>query len=74
MKLYRCGWCGRPTNEYGNVLNEFDPNDYEDKENDVWRVQGDCCKHEQDKQRERMIVTRDMAMDAGDLSLEGTEY
>lgn len=70
MKLYRCGWCGSACNEYGSMLNEFNPADYENPDNDVERVQGDCCQHEQDANRERMRVTRDMAIDTGDSSLE----
>ena len=32
-------------------------------------VHGNCCVHEQHQQT--IIVTKDMAIDAGDLSLEG---
>lgn len=73
MKLYRCGWCGHPCNEYGNPISDFNIVDYEDIANEVEMVHGDCCAHIQNNQSERMRVTRDMAIDAGDLSLEG-EY
>lgn len=72
MKLYRCGWCGHPTNNYGNPLNEFNITDYEDSANEVDLVPGVCCEDKQQEQRVR--VTRDMAIDAGDLSLEGESY
>lgn len=71
-KLYRCGWCGSPCNCYGNVLNYFNQADYENPNNIIEQVPGDCCQHKQDEQR--MRVTRDMAIDAGDLSLEGELY
>jgi hypothetical protein len=36
-------------------------------------VHGNCCVHEQN-QRQTIIVTRDMAIDAGDMSLDGQEW
>jgi hypothetical protein len=71
MKTYRCGYCGNPCDENGISL----PPDVfkmwtEDQWNNAEAVQGYCCLHEQES-KQRMRVTRDMAIDACDLSLEG---
>lgn len=71
-KIYRCGWCGFPTDESGNYLY----GNKAQKAFDIIEKYGDYrthktngnCSH-QDMNRNR--VTRDMAIDAGDLSLEG---
>jgi hypothetical protein len=67
-KFYRCGYCGHPTNKDGEPL---------DSESlKLWReefaelVHGYCCLGEQN-QRQTTIVTREMASDSGDPSLEG---
>ena len=71
-KIYRCGWCGTPTDKIGrtlhgttfkrvvNIIEKYGDNHTE-------KTHGDCCRHEGNIQR----VTKDMAIDAGDLSLEG---
>lgn len=73
-KIYRCGWCGHPTNEKGQTLQG---NDFKKAVNIIEKygdgrtekTHGDCCVREQTENR--MQVTRDMAIDAGDPNLEG---
>ena len=73
MKHYRCGYCGTPTNEQGEPLSVGECNELtEEQLNNAELVQGYCCYEEQ--QDKYIIVTRDMAMDAGDLSLEGERW
>lgn len=71
-KVYRCGWCGTPTNQNGTTLHgqAFEKvvriiDTYGDGHTE--KTHGDCCRYEGNAQK----VTRDMAIDAGDLSLEG---
>lgn len=75
-KIYRCGWCGCFTNKNGQVLElvMFKKADrIVEKYGDIKtvRVTGECCYNEQ-KGKPMVQVTRDMAIDAGDRSLEGT--
>jgi hypothetical protein len=58
-KLERCGACG---------AFQSDPEEYTEEEQDNAELVHCGCE------RERQYVTRDMAIDAGDLSLEGTIY
>ena len=76
-KLYRCGWCGFPTKETGECLTgeQFEKADKiiaEYGDGHTVLVHGWCCEEEQQKEANRMQVTRDMALDAQDPSLEGT--
>ena len=73
-KIYRCGWCGSPTDEHGHELGgeirEKAINIIETYgDNRTHKTHGDCCPptHENTQR-----VTRDMAIDDGDLSLEGS--
>lgn len=59
-KLERCGWCG---------AFQSDPSFYTNEEQQNAELM-DCGCH----QEEVHYVTRDMAIDAGDLSLEGQIY
>jgi len=73
-KIYRCGWCGSPTEANGyeldgeprgkaiNIIETY--GDYR-----THQTNGSCCPPEHENTQR---VTRDMAIDAGDLSLEGT--
>lgn len=70
-KSYRCGYCGHPTDKNGDPLSEDEIKIW--REDDAELLHGNCCLHEQD-QRHTVIVTRDMAIDAGDMSLEGQEW
>jgi hypothetical protein len=71
MKAYRCGYCGNSTNENGDPISDEELKGItEDDWNNAEQTHGYCCMHEFEP---RMRVTRDMAIDAGDLSLEG-EY
>lgn len=67
-ETFRCGWCGHPTDLVGSPI-EFIESDIKD---DAVLVNGSCCPNgDEDYPR---YVARDMAIDAGDLSLEGQEY
>lgn len=73
-KIYRCGWCGHPTDKEGNCLQDESLSKairiietYGDGHTD--KVNGWCCPNGDEPQR--MQVTRDMAIDAQDPSLEG---
>ena len=71
-KLYRCGYCGAPCEEDGSSLSMSmiglakDLERYDQAE----QVHGECCRPEAE-QREMVQITRDMACDAQDMSLEG---
>lgn len=71
QKTYRCGICGHPTDKDGEPLSIEDCKSW--KEDDAELLHGNCCIHELNE-RHTIIVTRDMAIDAGDLSLEGQEW
>jgi len=72
-KRYRCGWCGHPCQENGEPLNAEIYNKWTAEESDsTILIDGNgCC--DPNGETQRMRVTRDMAIDAGDPSLEG-EY
>ena len=79
VKIYRCGNCGSFTSEDGSPLSreEFEKTQmkyFEIRDSKTELVHGDCCAHEFNRidQFNRMQVTRDMALDAGDPDLEGT--
>lgn len=65
---FSCGFCGAPLNaDKGQVdaPDGYDPNDY----------QHDACGRCMMEHTEpRRLITREMALDACDPSLEGTEY
>lgn len=75
-KIHRCGWCGHPTDKRGEPLSgdSFKKAlriiEQYGGDNHTHLEHGWCCE---DLYREepRMRVTRDMAIDAGDPSLEG---
>ena len=70
---FRCGWCGQPTDcdgkvlEYGEIVALVV--DWKKAES----THGDCCPRDP-QTSEPQIVTREMAMDAQDPDLEGSEY
>ena len=71
--FFRCGWCGQPTNKEGQPLTINECKQLTDEQlNSAELLNGDCCPPQQG--RETIIVTRDMAIDAGDLSLEGQRW
>lgn len=77
-KLYRCGWCGCPTDENGNNLKDENfkraVNLIENYKADAHThlVNGNCCPEGDGSHTSGMVqITRDMAIDAGDRSLEG---
>jgi len=70
--IYRCGYCGTPTDENGvpsNDCSEITPSELDS----ATLIQGECCRQEQEKEN-YVIITRDMAIDAGDRSLEGQSW
>lgn len=69
--FYRCGYCGQPTDKDGEPLNLEACKTWQEDKAEL--VHGNCCVHEQN-QRQTIIVTRDMAIDAGDMSLESQEW
>ena len=69
--FYRCGYCGQPTDKEGEPLDLEACKTWQKDKAEL--VHGNCCLHEQN-QRQTIIVTRDMAIDAGDMSLEGQEW
>lgn len=70
-KFYRCGYCGIPTNKDGEPLNLEECKKWES--DNAILVHGYCCINEilQEQEYQEIIITKDMAIDAGDLSLEG---
>lgn len=75
-KIYRCGYCGDVTNNLGapltgnfreKVIELIESN----KNIEVEQTHGDCCSHEWCDEPQMVQVTRDMAIDAGDRSMEG---
>ena len=69
--FFRCGYCGHPTDKDGEPLDLGACKTWEEEKAEL--VHGNCCVYEQN-QRQTIIVTRDMAIDAGDMSLEGQEW
>ncbi len=69
--FYRCGCCGQPRDKDGEPLDLEACKTWQEDKAEL--VHGNCCVHEQN-QRQTIIVTRDMAIDAGDMSLEGQEW
>lgn len=74
-KIYRCGWCGHPTDKDGNCLKDeaFKKainmiEKYGD--NHTKQVNGECCPPYEEESK--VQVTRDMAHDAGMPEIEGT--
>jgi len=71
-KIYRCGWCGTPTDKNGYTLSD---NAFKKAVNIIetygdyrtHKTHGDCCI----RQQTQMRITKDMATDAGEPSLEG---
>ena len=75
-KIYRCGWCGHPTDKDDNCLTDKALEKAKkiiEKYGDSHTIQvnGECCPPNQTS--ESMVqVTRDMASDAGMPEIEGT--
>lgn len=69
--IYRCGWCGYPTDQRGAPV-PGDPAAYLEEHAGATEelVQGECCPRGNEEEQER-AASREMAMDAGDLNLEG---
>ena len=74
-KIYRCGYCGSITDKNGNTVDSVTFQRVVDiiglyGDGHTEKTQGWCCAYEEQSKRQYR-VTRDMAIDAGDLSLEG---
>lgn len=68
-KIYSCGVCGAPCTENGDALSipkNYDPDDYSHTY---------CCQCQyEEEENQKQYVTREMALDAGDPSLEGEPF
>ena len=72
VRRYRCGWCGHPTDGKGKPV-QFIRATVEEDYRDAKHVNGLCCPGGDNDNGSAMYqVTHEMAMDAGDPSLEGT--
>jgi hypothetical protein len=69
--MYRCGYCGTPTDEHGVPLNNCSEISESELDN-ATLTQGECCREQEEEKY--VIITRDMAIDAGDPSLEGQRW
>ena len=69
-KYYRCGYCGQPTTKEGEPLTLDEINQMNIDWGKAGQLQGFCCAQEEQEERGG-YVTREMALDAGDPSLEG---
>jgi hypothetical protein len=73
--LYRCGYCGQPTDQDGEVI-EMSEIELNTQLTGGWdsaeQTHGDCCSGQYAHELEQRQVTREMAQDAQDLSLEGS--
>lgn len=78
MKIYRCGWCGYPVDQNGDELHGVHDTASADEYLEAHHgaeevlVDGVCCPGGPEQVRDRIQVTREMAIDAGDPTLEGT--
>ena len=73
VAVFRCGYCGQPCDKNGYPLTLGECKLITDEQLEKAElIQGYCCE---EQERDRYItVTRDMAIDAGDLSLEGQKW
>jgi hypothetical protein len=73
-KCYRCGYCGRRTAKEGEPLTLAEIKQMNVDWDKAEKVHGFCCPHGAHgaQEQHRGYVTREMALDAGDPSLEGT--
>ena len=71
VMCYRCGYCGQPTDPIGNPISIDEINELAELVD--WdkadKTHGACCQ--QGHERNMVQVSREMAMDAQDMSLEG---
>jgi len=75
VQCYRCGYCGAPVSKDGEPLTVNEINKMESEGVDWDKAEqehGLCCLESQNLERQGEYVTRDMALDAGDPSLEGS--
>ena len=71
-KIYRCGYCGTPVGLDGQPLSIEDCQMITDEQlNNAELIQGLCCEEEVCGQDNYVTISKEMAMDAGDMSLEG---
>lgn len=73
--VFRCGYCGTPTDKEGNPMSiEYCQSLTEEQLNGAILTHGYCCYEEQHQHDKYIIVTRDMAIDAQDMNLEGQRW
>ncbi len=72
MECFRCGYCGQPTDINGVPLVNWQiamMEPFVDWNKPTEQTHGNCCGN---SGPERVQVTRDMAIDAGEPEMEGT--
>ena len=75
MKIKRCGYCGVPIDNECNPLSINECNKLTEKQLEEAELDhGNCCAYNQQQVDDYINVTRDMASDAGDASLEGVQW
>lgn len=71
MEAYRCGYCGQSTDSKGVPLSLEKRSELTEKQfEEAQQTHGYCC-HEEAQQDNYVVITKEMAYDAGDPSLEG---
>ena len=71
--VFRCGFCGIPTDKDGDPMSSEYCNSLTDEQlSSAELVHGYCCCEEQ--QENYITVTKDMAIDAQDMRLEGQQW
>jgi hypothetical protein len=71
---YRCGYCGQPTDNLGNVITLKVINQMNVDWDAAEQTHGECCPDQQEQEAQRRIVTAEMARDAGMPEIEGMLY
>lgn len=73
VEYFMCGYCGQPTSKEGEplTLEEINSDKYPDGWDNAEWVHGLCCAGQQQHAQDSRTITREMAMDAGDINLEG---
>jgi|TARA_R110000822_G_scaffold241380_1_gene370659 hypothetical protein len=75
MKTKRCGYCGTPIDNECNPLSVDKCNELTEKQLEEAELDhGNCCAYDQQQEDNYITVTKDMASDAGEPSLEGMQW
>ena len=71
-EVYKCGWCGQLVNKNGVELSLEECKVLSGEKIEMSKHPCELCWLEQEQNQEQeILITREMAMDAQDLSLEG---